>query len=267
VFVQLGAAAAVNLFPAIGPQGAVALRVGFTAIILCGVLRPSLQPLMHKSGLVIYIYGAMIAGMNICFYEALSRIPLAIAVSIAFMGPLVLAIASSRKLHEFVWVVLALVGIGLMLPEIGISLDPVGVGFALLDALGWIGFIVLSKRISNICPGNSGLALGMGVAAVIMLPFGLMVADKLIAQPYLLVLGFVVSMFSTAIPFTLEFEALKKITPRVYGVLVTLEPCFAVVVGAVILGDQIEARALLAIGCVFVASLGATLFNKGHGGG
>lgn len=262
VAAHLGAAFAYYLFPAIGPLGTVSLRLLFSALIMVAATRPSISSLRHPQAWLFLVYGLFMAAMNSGFYMAIDRIPLGIAITIAFMGPLGISVLMSRRLLDFVWVALAFAGVGLLTPEIGESLDPIGLALAALDGLCWSGLVLLSPRIAKIAPGNTGLALGMSVGAAIMLPVGLSKYDAILGDPMLLVYGLGVAFLSTTLTFTFEYEALKRMSVRLYGLIISLEPGFAVVIGAIVLGQNVGLMGMLAIACVTIAATGATLTKR-----
>ncbi len=262
VAAQLGAGIAYFLFPQLGPLGVVSFRLGISALILIAATRPSLISLFNRQGWIILIYGLLLAGMNIGFYSAIERIPLGIAITIGFMGPLAISIVMSRRALDFVWIAFAVGGIALLSPDIGNTLDPVGIAFAVIDAVCWASLVLISRRIAAIAPGNSGLALGMGIGALIMLPMGVVKIGVVLGDPMVLIMVTSVAVLSTTIPFTCEFEALKRMTPRLYGLIVTTEPAFALCVGALMLGQSVNARTMLAIACIIAAAVGATMFTK-----
>lgn len=262
VSIQVGAAYATQLFAALGPTGTVFLRLGLTALMLLAVSRPRLDRTLRENAGLILLFGATIALLNFSFYQAISRIPLGVAVTIEFLGPLSIAVATSRRLPQFLWIGLALVGVLLLAPKIGPELDPLGIGFAVLGGTCWASFILLSVKVGRAFARGGGLALGMSVGALLLLPFGLLALGTALAAPALLLGALAVALLSTAIPFSLEFEALRQIPPRTYGVLVTLEPAVAVLVGTVLLGETLGPRSLLAVACVTLAAIGITLLDR-----
>jgi inner membrane transporter RhtA len=236
VSIQLGAAVAVNLFPVLGTVATTFLRLAFAAVLLVVAARHTIAwSAARLQAMPLLLYGTILGVMNLCFYAAISRIPLGIAVAIEFVGPLGLAVATSRRPRDFAWIGLAVLGVVLLTPEIGSTLDPVGVVLAGAAGSCWAGFIVLSRRLGRSLPGNSGLAIGMAVAVAIL---------------------------STALPLSLEFEALKRLTARTYGILVTMEPAVAAVVGALLLGQAMGPQGVLAIACVTIAALGVTISDR-----
>jgi len=262
VAAHLGAAFAYYLFPAIGPLGTVSLRLFFSAAVLLMVTRPSLASLRHRQGWMILLYGLFMVAMNCSFYLAIDRIPLGIAITVAFMGPLGVSVLMSRRLLDFLWVLLALAGVGILTPEIGENIDPIGLLLAALDGLCWSGLVLISPRIAKLAPGNTGLALGMGVGALVMLPIGLSKVTPILNDPVILLYAFGVAMLSTTVTFTLEYEALKRLSVRLYGLIIALEPGFAAVIGAIILGQNVGITGILSIACVTLAATGATLTKR-----
>ena len=251
---QIGAAFAVTLFDDLGPAGAAFLRLAFAAIILLAIWRPRLAGDLRLPA----AFGLALGLMNWTFYEALDRIPLAIAVTIEFTGPLLVAVIGSRRPLDGAWIALAAAGILLLVNPGGGSLDAVGVGFALIAAVCWMSYIYLSKRTGAAFPGGSGLAIAMAVGALVVLPVGVIQADAALMQPNLLGSALVVALLSSVLPYSLELEALRRLPEAVFGVLMSLDPAIAALVGFVALGQDLGARELVAIAMVVVASVGAT---------
>jgi inner membrane transporter RhtA len=202
--------------------------------------------------------------MNWSFYESIDRIPLAVAVTIEFAGPLLVAVIGSRRPLDGVWIALAAVGIVLLVNPGGGSMDAAGVGFALVAAACWMAYIYLSKRTGAAFAGGSGLALAMAVGALIVLPAGVMSAHPpgALAEPDLLAAALVVALASSVLPYSLELEALRRLPEAVFGVLMSLDPAVAALAGFVVLNQALGARELLAIAMVVVASAGAA--TLGH---
>ena len=266
VSIQLGAALAVNLFPALGTVGTAFLRLAFAAVLLIAATRHTIAWSARRHSGELLLYGTILAVMNLSFYGAIARIPLGIAVAIEFVGPLGLAAATSRRARDFAWIGLAVLGIALLTPEIGSALDPVGVALAGATGLCWAGFTVMSQRIGRALPGNSGLAIAMLVAALVVLPVELVVGGLGGLDFGLLGGALAVAIFSTALPLSLEFEALKRMTARSYGIMVTLEPAVAALVGALLLGQAMGLEGLLAVACVTAAALGVTISDRRDSG-
>ncbi len=258
VSVQVGAALTKGLFVAIGPAGAVFLRSAFGALILLAFWRPRLRGHARGASATIFGFGLVLAGMNLAFYSALERLPLGAAVTLEFVGPLTVALLSSRRALDFLWGLLAAAGIVLLGPLDG-SLDPVGIACALLAGALWGAYIPLSARTGRAFPGGRGLALAMGVAALLLAPFGLAAGGAQLLDTRILLLGLGVAILSSALPYTLELASLRRLPERTFGVLLSLEPAAGAIVGAVALSEALTVRALIAIGLVILASIGATL--------
>src|SRR5262245_14612552 len=255
---QIGAAFAVTLFDELGPAGAAFLRLGFAAIVLWAIWRPRLVGDLRLPA----AFGVALGLMNWSFYEAIARIPLGVAVTIEFAGPLLLAVAGSRRPLDILWILLAAAGILLLIGPSGGVMDPVGVGLALAAAGFWMAEIALSKRVGAAFQGGSGLAIAMVVGAAILLPVGAIEARPAVTQPALLGAAFVVALASSVVPYSLELEALRRLPASVYGVLMSLDPAVAAVAGFVVLGQALGLREAVAIALVIVASAGAA--GLGH---
>jgi inner membrane transporter RhtA len=259
---QLGAAIAKGLFPALGPAGTVFLRVAFAALVLLVVVRPRLRGYARGDYAAVALFGLVIVGMNTAFYNAIARLPLGIAVTVEFIGPLGIAVIGSRRRLDLLWGGLAAAGIILLAPTGATSADPLGIVFALVAGAGWAGYILLHVRVGRAFPGGTGLAMAMAVAAVAVIPLGARQSGALLDNPQLLLAGIGVAVLSTVIPFSLEHATLKRLPARTFGVLMSLEPAIAAVVGVVVLGEALGLRGLLALGCVTLASAGSARFRK-----
>jgi inner membrane transporter RhtA len=265
VSVQLGAAVAKSLFDSLGPGGTVFLRIAFAALVLFLLVRPKLGGHDRAGYLVAGLFGLTLAGMNFSIYLAFDRIPLGVAVTLEFVGPLGVAVAGSRRVLDLLWVVLAAAGILLLAPLGvlgGMDLDPVGVAFALLAGCLWACYILLSASTGSAFPGGTGLVIALCVGTLVLFPFGIAGAGYALLDPKLLLAGFGVAMLSSAIPYSLELEALRKLPARVFGVLMSLDPAVAALAGLVVLGERLEMRAVAAILFVTIASAGASLFGR-----
>ncbi|QUH01359.1 EamA family transporter [Saccharopolyspora erythraea] len=256
VSLQVGAAFAKQMFAVAGSSGVVALRLFFAAAVLLVVWRPSLRT-DRRTLAVVVGYGLVLAGMNMSIYQAFERIPLGVAVTIEFLGPLAVALFGSRRKLDVVWALLAGAGV-LLLSRADGGLDWVGVGFALLAAVLWASYILVSAKLGSRTSGGSGLALGMAVGALVAAPFGVADAGPVLLDPAVLAVGLLVALMSSVVPYTLELEALRRIPPRVFGVLMSLEPAVAALAGLVVLGEALGAWQWAAVGCVVIASVGAT---------
>ena len=262
VAIQLGAGASTRLFPLIGVEATVAIRIIFSAIILwlfAFKRRAILWQGLRRYWRMVLLFGVCMAAMNFCFFKAIDRIPLGVAVALEFIGPLSVSAFTSKRISHLGWVALAAMGIVLLTPLTGATLDGLGVLYALLSGAGWAVFVILSRRVAGRLKDNDGLVLGMTVAAVLMIPFAATTTLSELRDPQVLMIGFLVALLSTAIPFTLEFEALKKLSATTYGVLVSTEPAVAAMVGALVLGELIGLRGLLAVACVVTSAIGVTL--------
>jgi inner membrane transporter RhtA len=264
---QLGAAFAVTLFDELGAAGTSFLRLGIAAVVLCALWRPRVRGHPRGDLAVTVVFGVLLGTMNLSIYEAMERIPIGVAVTIEFAGPLGLAVALSRRPLDVVWVLLAAAGILLLTNPFGASdLDAAGVGFALLAAAAWAAYIPLSARTGLLFPGGSGLALAMVAGTVLVAPAGIAQGGSQLLEPALLASGAVVALASSVIPYSLELESLRRIPARVFGVLMSLEPGVAALAGFIVLGQDLAGRDLAAIALVVAASAGAAAGAEGPSG-
>ncbi|GIG65409.1 EamA family transporter [Phytomonospora endophytica] len=256
VSVQLGSAVAKQLFGEVGSFGTVALRLFFAAAVLMLLWRPRTR-MNRRAWTVVLAYGVILALMNLSFYLALARIPLGIAVTIEFLGPLAVALAGSRRWLDTVWVVLAAGGVVLLMEGRG-DLNLAGFLFALGAGVFWGLYILLGAALGRHTTEGNGLALGMAVAALVAVPFGVADSGTALLQPWVLVAGLGVALLSSVIPYTLDLEALRRMPPRVFGILMSLEPAMAALIGLVVLGESLHFTQWIAVLCVVAASAGAT---------
>jgi inner membrane transporter RhtA len=255
--VQFGAAFAKTIFDEVGPGGTVFLRVLFAAVVLVAIWRPAVRGRTRADWRLIALFGLCLGAMNLAFYEAIERIPLGIAVTLEFVGPLGVAIAGSRRLLDLAWVVLAAAGI-VLLSDFGTAdLDGLGVALALGAGTLWAVYILLSARMGRVFPDGSGLALAMVAAAAILAPFGVADAGAELLAPEVLAVGAAVAILSSAIPYTLEMEALRRMPAGVFGVMMSIEPAVAALAGFIVLDEGLATRELVAILLVVAASAGA----------
>ncbi|WP_354670427.1 EamA family transporter [Microbacterium oryzae] len=261
VSLQFGAALAVQLFPALGSWGVTALRLTIAALLLLVVVRPRVRSWNRSQWLVVIAFGLSLTGMNGFFYAGLERIPLGTAVAIEFLGPLVLAAVLTRRLLDFAWVALALVGMALLGVDsaLGVALDRLGVVFTLIAAVFWALYIRASARVGQLVPGMGGLAVALVVASVVLLPFGVPAAEASFAQPHLLALAAGTALLASVVPYTLELLALRRLPQRVFGVLLSLEPVVASAAGWLMLSQEMSALRIVAVALVVVASIGTAL--------
>ncbi|MBO3457683.1 EamA family transporter [Aetokthonos hydrillicola Thurmond2011] len=255
---QLGSAIAKSLIKELNPIAVLFLRLGFAAIVLLILWRNQIKGNIRSNYRCLILFSLSLALMNLSFYAAIDRIPLGIAVTIEFVGPLSIAIANSRQFLDLVWVLLAAVGIVLLAPTGGLLLDPIGIGLALLAGTFWSAYIFLSARVGKALPGGAGLALAMGLAAVVLLPGGVVAGGSAFLNPKLLLVGFGVAMLSSAIPYSLEMEALRFLPTRVFSVLLSLEPVAAALMGFLVLKETLTLRAIVAILLVTIAAVGVS---------
>ncbi|MFE9904117.1 EamA family transporter [Streptomyces achromogenes] len=256
VSVQVGSALAKHLFDAVGSFGTVALRLFFAAAVLLLLWRPSLR-MPRRAWAVVLGYGVTLGLMNLCFYLALSRIPLGIAVTTEFLGPLAVALAGSRRWLDGLWALLAGGGVVLLM-EGGGELDLVGLLFALAAGTCWGLYILVGAALGRHTTEGHGLALGMAVAALVAVPFGVADSGAALARPWILVAGLGVALLSSVIPYSLDLEALRKVPPHVFGILMSLEPAMAALIGLVVLKESLHWTQWIAVLCVVAASAGAT---------
>jgi inner membrane transporter RhtA len=255
VSVQAGSAAATTLFDRVGPAGAVLYRLLAAAIVLLAIWRPRPRE-AGKEGLLLAIaFGVTLAGMNLCFYEALDRIPLGIAVTFEFVGPLMVGLFASRRALDLVWVAFAAAGVLLLTRPSG-SASAAGIGFALLAGGFWAAYILLSARVGRLFPGGRGLALAMGVAALLMVIPGTAAAGGDLIDPGAAAVGAATGVFSSVIPYSLELEALRRIAVGTFGILMSLEPAVAALIGLIALGQGLATVDVMGIGLVVAASAG-----------
>jgi inner membrane transporter RhtA len=257
VSVQVGAAIAKNLFGVVPPTGMVWLRLVTSAVILVAIARPRLTGRTAADWRVALGFGVTLMTMNWAIYQSFARIPLGIAVTIEFLGPLAVAVLGSRRPRDVVWVVLAGTGVALL----GIAPGDVtlaGVLFALLAGAAWAAYILLSASTGRRWPGISGLAVASVVGAVVLAPPAIVEAGSALLDPRILVLGVAIGLLSSVIPYSFELKALRRIPPRVFGVLMSLEPAAAALAAMVLLSEFLTVVQWTAVACVVAASVGAT---------
>jgi inner membrane transporter RhtA len=260
--IQFGAALAATLFGRIGPGGTVALRLAFGSLVLIAVWRPSVRGRERRELALAAVFGLVLGAMNLSFYESLHRIPLGIAVALEFVGPLTVALLGSRRRLDLLWVALAAAGILALTRTGGHPLSGLGVALALLAGVFWGLYIVLNARLGQVFEGGSGLALAMCLATVAVLPAGIVEGGAHLLDGESLLLGAAVGVLSSAIPYTFEVEALRRIAPPVFGVLMSLEPAVAALAGLVVLGQRLAAREVIGIALVIAASVGASRSSR-----
>ncbi|MFD6138377.1 DMT family transporter [Promicromonospora sp. NPDC060271] len=256
VSVQLGSALAKQLFTEVGSFGTVALRLFFAAAILVLLWRPSPR-MSRRAWTVVVGYGLTLGLMNLCFYLALDRLPLGIAVTVEFLGPLTVALIGSRRWLDALWAALAAAGVVLLMGGGG-EVDLLGLLFALGAGACWGLYIVVSAALGRHTTEGNGLALGMIVAALVAVPVGVADSGTALVQPWVLVAGLGLALLSSVVPYSLDLEALRTMPPRVFGILMSLEPAMAALIGLVVLQELLHWSQWIAVLCVVIASVGAT---------
>jgi inner membrane transporter RhtA len=256
---SFGASLAKGLFPAIGPEGAAVMRLTVAAVILAVAFRPW-RITLGKDWPSLLAYGASLGAMNLMFYWSLDTIPLGLAIAIEFMGPLGLALVTSHRRIDLLWIGIAVIGLGLILPLHGLaqSLNWQGVAFALGAGVFWIGYIVFGQRAGKIY-GSSAVAAGMIAGAVLIAPIGFVHAGSILLQPHVLGIGIAVGLFSSAIPYALEMVALRKLSSSTFGTLCAAEPAVGAVMGFALLDQILSPLQWLAIGMIVFASVGTAI--------
>lgn len=257
ISVQFGAAISKGLFDEIPPVGMVLLRLTTSSLILMILARPRLGGRTLAEWRPALLLGLSLGAMNWAIYESFSRIPLGIAVTIEFLGPLTVAAVGRRRPRDLIWVVLAAVGVTL-LGAGPIEIDGLGIGLALVAASCWALYILSSAATGRRWDGVEGLAVASAVATLAVAPFAVAAAGPTLLEPRLVMLGAVVGLLSSVIPYSLEMVALRTLAPRVFGILMSLEPAAAALAGAILLREWLRPLQLVAMACVIVASVGAT---------
>ncbi|HEY0416927.1 MAG TPA: EamA family transporter [Gaiellaceae bacterium] len=255
--VQGGAAVAKSLFPSLGPPGVVWLRLLLGSVALWAIARPSLGGRPWRELRLVAALGVVLVSMNVCFYESIARLPLGAAVTVEFLGPLSVAILASRKKVDLAWIALAGAGVALLAEGGGKGIHPLGLALAALAGVFWGLYITLSVPLGRAFPGASGLAPAMLIGACLITPWGAASAGAHLRDPQLVGAAAGVGLLSSALPWSLELEALRRLPTNVFGVVLALEPAVAALAGALFLHEHLGVRAWVAIGLVVVASAGA----------
>jgi inner membrane transporter RhtA len=260
--VQFGAAVAKDLFGRIDPTVMVWLRLLTSSLVLVALARPVLRGRSRADWLVVLGFGASLGLMNWAIYQSFARIPLGLAVTIEFVGPLAIAVLGSRRARDLVWVVLAGLGVALLgFERAGVTLT--GVLFALLAGAAWAAYILLSASTGSRWPGLDGLAVASVVATLPLTPYAVSAGGDSLVDPEVLALGAAVGLLSSVIPYSLEINALRTLRPSTFGILMSLEPAAAALAGMLLLAEFLEPLQWVAMACVVVASIGATLQARG----
>jgi len=261
--VQGGAVFAKRLFPVAGPLWTGTLRICFSALMLAIALRPRLTHLRGEQWQAAIPYGIALGGMNLCFYFALERIPLGLAVAVEFTGPLLVALLGSRRLWDFLWAVLAIIGILLVTPwSASRHANASGIGLALCAGLLWAAYILLGRRVSQVFHESTGVAVGMIIAALAVFPAVLFSPSSMRFEPHILLTGLGVATLSSALPYTLEMIALRVIPSRTFSILMSLEPAVAAACGWILLGERLHSVQCAAIVLVMAASAGTSITTR-----
>ncbi|MDQ2711173.1 MAG: DMT family transporter [Acidobacteriota bacterium] len=263
VSVQGGAALAKGLFPVLGPVGTVSLRIALSALILTLVYRPSFGSFGPQQWRAVVPYGVVLGMMNLSFYLALARIPLGLAVTLEFTGPLAVAVFASRRVQDFLWILLAATGIALIAPwSAGSNVDGHGVLLALVAGVCWALYIVLGARVSRLFASGAGVATGMWFATLAILPVTLGTHSLTHVNSKLLIAGLGVAILSSALPYSLEMIGLRAMPARTFGILMSVEPAIGALSGMVFLRERLSLQQWLAVLLVISASAGSTLTTR-----
>lgn len=261
---QFGSAFADKLFDRAGPAGVVLLRLAFSGLLLGAYLlarrKVRLRGRTRRDWVAVITFGVILGGMNWSFYEALSRLPLGIAVTIEFAGPLTLAIVGSRRTLDVVWAGLAAAGVALLAGNAFTgSLSIPGLFLALLAGGCWAGYILASKRVGTAFAGLDGLAIALCVGSALVLPAGLIAGGRALVEPGVVAGGLLIALLSSLIPYSLEITALRSLSAKTFGLLMSLEPAAAALAGVIVLRQSLHLRTALAIMLVVAASTGTSL--------
>lgn len=262
ISVQCGATIAKTLFPVMGAAGTASLRIGISAIILCIAFRPNLKQLNATQWKWVSLYGLALGAMNMIFYLAIEKIPVGLGVTLEFVGPLLLAVLGSKRAADFLWVLLAAIGIALIAPLTQDGINLYGVLLALLAGGFWAAYIVLGGKISKLMKGGEAVSIGMLFATLLILPFGIYSGNLNNINPKFFAFGTALALLSSAIPFTLEMNALRQLSSKTFSILMSLEPAVASICALIFLQEYLSLKECLAVACVVIASAGATLTAK-----
>jgi len=264
ISMNVGAGFAKHLFPLMGAYGVTALRIALATVMLFLLYRPWRRPVPRAAIPALLVYGAMLGTMNLTYYQALARIPIGIATGIEVLGPLTVVLLASRRTKDFLWLGLAVLGLLLLLPlRAHDALDPVGLAFAFGAAACWAFYIIYGKRVSGMLGGDAA-AWGMLVSAVLIFPIGLGTSGLALLSPGYLALGAGIALLSSAIPYSLEMEAMRRLPANVFGMLLGACPAVGALVGYVILGEVLTPLQWLAIGCIIGAAAGSSIAASGR---
>jgi inner membrane transporter RhtA len=261
--VQIGSALARTLFDALGATGVTALRLVLSSLILLAIARPRVGRWSRGTWWAATQLGVAMAGMNLAFYLALRTVPLGVAVTVEFLGPLLLTLVQTRRFPDLLWALLAATGVVLLGLQSHGGMQLSGLALALVAGLFWAGYILANAHVGALLPGMDGLAVAVVIATVLLLPFGAGEASAVVQRPVLLIPALGVALLSSVICYALELAALRRIPTRVFGVLMSLEPGAAAVAGFLLLGQRLGLREVVALVAVSVASVGVTIGRRG----
>ncbi|MGJ5756015.1 inner membrane transporter RhtA [Streptomyces puniciscabiei] len=261
---QGGAALTTRLYPAVGPAGVVTLRLALAAVALTTLWRPRIRG--GRAGLgTAAAAGTLLAAHHLAYYEAVARLPLGAATTLEFLGPFAIALCGSRRAPDLLWAGLAATGV-LLLSRAGTTLDATGITCATVAGCCWAGYILVGKRLAGSAPDGRGLALAVTWGALLSLPYGIAQAGSRLLDPSTLAVAAAVAVLSSVLPYTLQLEALRRLTPRVFGVLTSLEPAIGALIGLLFLGQHLAVAQWAGVAAVALASVGATRTEESPGG-
>lgn len=260
----VGSSFAKSLFPIAGAVGMTGLRNGLSAVLVTLLFRPWRWSLDRGRWRLALLYGVVLGGMNLCFYAGLARLPVGIAIALEFLGPLTVALVSSVRRLDLVWIACAAAGVALLvLPAAGgAALDPVGIGFALAAAFAWAMYIVIGQAASQVMTGPQVVTIGLWAAALMTAPLALAIEGPMLVRPAVLGQGVVVALLCSVLPYPLEMIVLRRLPRHVFGVVLSLEPAIGALAGFAILGERLSWVRWIAIGGVMLASGGITLTHR-----
>lgn len=261
---QIGASFATTLMQEIGPFAATALRQGFSALFLFFIARLWKFDWTGVKLVPLIMYGLALGLMNLAFYVAITRVPLGIVVAIEFTGPLFVGLISSRRPIDFLWIAFAALGLLILLPfnQFSKDLDKIGIACAVLAAIGWAAYIYWGHHLGKNIEGLSAVAIGILISSMVTVPWGIIDAGEKLLSPNILMFGIILALLSSAIPYSIEMMALKKLTRQNFSLLMSLEPAFAALAGAILLNQILNPLQMIAVSLIVLASIGSTIFNQ-----